>query len=387
MSTVSLTDLRVALVHHWLVGMRGGEKVLEAFCKIFPSADIYTLVSEPAAVSETIRQHRITPSWIQRLPRARHCYSQYLPLFPLAIEQFDLSAYDLVVSSDAVVSKGVITRPETCHVCYCHTPMRYAWSAYHTYRRSIESAWKRRLVPFFMSYLRTWDLAAASRVDYFLANSQTVANRIAKYYRREASVIYPPIAVSDFSIAKAIGDYFLIVGQLAPYKRFDLAIEAFNELGYPLVVIGDGPEYSKLKRAARANIRFAGKVSNAELNDRLSRCRALVFPGEEDFGMIVVEAHACGRPVIALARGGALETVVPEVNGLFFEEETVESLAAAIRRFTTMESQFQPDFIRETATPFDESRFTAEVVSFISARIEEHQERFSTTPRRWQPSN
>ena len=367
--------------------MRGGEKVLQAFCKIFPGADIYTLVSEPEAVSETIQQHRITTSWIQKLPRASQYYSHYLPLFPFAIEQFDLSGYDLVVSSDAVVSKGVITRPETCHICYCHTPMRYAWSAYHTYLRAMESSWKRRLVPFFMNYLRAWDLASASRVDYFVANSQTVANRIAKYYRREAHVIFPPVAVSRFSIAESIDDYFLAVGQLVPYKRFDLAIEVFNQLKYPLLIVGEGPEYSKLKRAARENIRFVGRLSDAELSRSLSRCRALVFPGEEDFGMVVVEAHASGRPVIALAQGGALETVVPEVNGLLFAEETVQSLTDAVQRFVSLESEFQPQLIRETAAPFDENRFSAEVSHFISDKTEEHRHRFKTVPRRWTPAS
>jgi glycosyltransferase involved in cell wall biosynthesis len=387
MSTVPLKDLRVALVHHWLVGTRGGEKVLEAFCRIFPGADIYALVCEPAAISETIKQHCVTTSWIQKLPRASQYYSHYLPLFPFAIEQFDLSGYDLVISSDAVVSKGVITRPETCHICYCHTPMRYAWSAYHTYLRSIESSWKRKLVPFFMNYLRTWDLASSSRVDYFLANSQTVANRIAKYYRRDASVIFPPVAVSSFSVAQPIDDYFLAVGQLVPYKRFDLAIEVFNQLKHPLVIVGEGPEYSKLKRAAGENVRFVGRLSDAELNRSLSRCRALVFPGEEDFGLVVVEAHACGRPVIALSRGGALETVVPEVNGLLFAEETVQSLAAAVQRFVSIESEFQPQLIRETAAPFDENRFSAEVTTFISDKTEEHRRRFKIEPRRWKPAS
>jgi len=386
MSTVPLKDLRVALVHHWLVGTRGGEKVLEAFCRIFPGADIYALVCEPTAISETIKQHCVTTSWIQKLPRASQYYSHYLPLFPFAIEQFDLSGYDLVVSSDAVVSKGVITRPETCHICYCHTPMRYAWSAYHTYLRSIESSWKRKLVPFFMNYLRTWDLASASRVDYFVANSQTVANRIAKYYRREACVIFPPVAVSSFSVAQPIDDYFLAVGQLVPYKRFDLAIEVFNQLKYPLLVVGEGPEFSKLKRAAGDNIKFVGRLSDVELKHSLSRCRALVFPGEEDFGMVVVEAHACGRPVIALAQGGALETVVPEVNGLLFAEETAQSLADAVQRFVCIESEFQPQLIRSTAAPFDDSRFSAEVTAFISDKAEEHRHRFKIEPRQWKPA-
>jgi len=386
MSTIPLKDLRVALVHHWLVGMRGGEKVLESFCRILPGADIYTLVAEPAAISESIKQHRITTSWIQNLPRANRYYSYYLPLFPFAIEQFDLSDYDLVVSSDTVVSKGVITRPETCHICYCHTPMRYAWSAYHTYLRAIESSWKRRLVPFFMNYLRTWDLSAAARVDYFLANSQTVAHRIAKYYRREARVIFPPVKLSSFSVAHTIDDYFLVVGQLVPYKRFDLAIEAFNHLKYPLVVIGDGPEYAKLRSRAGRNITFVGRISDAELGRSLSRCRALVFPGEEDFGMVVVEAHACGRPVIALARGGAVETVVPELNGLLFAEETAQSLIGAVQRFVAIESQFQPPLIRDTATSFDENLFDAAVMSFISEKAEEHRNRFKIAPRKWKPA-
>lgn len=381
-----MKDLRVALVHHWLVGMRGGEKVLEAFCRIFPNADIYTLVSEPSAISETIKQHRIITSWIQKLPRANQYYPHYLPLFPVAIEQFDLSGYDLVVSSDAVVSKGVVTRPETCHICYCHTPMRYAWSAYHTYLRSIESSWKRKLAALLMSYLRTWDFAAASRVDYFLANSQTVAHRIAKYYRREAQVIYPPVALSDLSVSQALDDYFLMVGQLVPYKRFDLAIEAFDQLKYPLVVVGEGSEYGKLKRGAGDNIKFVGRLSDAELSRTLSRCRALVFPGEEDFGMVLVEAHACGRPVIALGRGGALETVVPGLNGLLFAEETEQSLTDALQRFVHIEPTFQPELIRETAAPFDENRFIAEVTSFISEKTKEHRYRFKVTPRRWKPS-
>src|SRR5262245_1223166 len=386
MPTDALKGLRIALVHHWLVGMRGGEKVLEALCRIFPEADIYTLVYEPTAVSETIKRHRITTSWIQRLPQAVQHYPRYLPLFPTAIEHFDLSAYDLVVSSDAVVSKGVVTRPEACHICYCHTPMRYAWSAYHTYLRALDTSWKRKLAPFFLNYLRTWDLAAASRVDYFVANSQTVANRVSKYYRRDAHVVFPPVAVSSFSMASTIDDYFLIVGQLVPYKRFDLAIEVFNQLKHPLVVVGTGPEYSRLKRNASRNVRFVGRISDAELNRCLSRCRALVFPGEEDFGMVVVEAHASGRPVIALARGGALETVIPDLNGMLFAEESAPSLAEAIHRFLTMESQFEPQLIRETAVPFSEDRFNAEMILFVSNKTEEHRRRFRVEARRWPPA-
>jgi len=372
-----LQNLRVALVHHWLVRMRGGERVLESFCKVFPQADIYTLVFDAQGISERIRCHNITTSWIQKLPRATRYYSQYLPLFPLAIEQFDLSAYDLVLSSDAAVGKGVITRPETCHICYCHTPLRYAWSAYHTYLRSVPSAWKRRLAAFLMSYLRMWDAVASTRVDYFIANSEAVSRRIQKYYRRESAVIYPPVAISDFEVSSSPGDYYLAVGQLAPYKRFDLAVDAFNELGRPLLIVGDGPEHSRLSRRAGKNITIVGWTTGETLQRYLSHCRALIFPGEEDFGMIAVETHAAGRPVIALSKGGAVETVIPEVNGLLFEEETVASLVNAVRQFEVIESRFSPPSIRRTAAPFGEERFEQELTRFVCEKVQEHRDRFN----------
>jgi glycosyltransferase involved in cell wall biosynthesis len=376
-----LQDLRVALVHHWLVRMRGGEKVLESLCRIFPQADIYTLVLDPDGITEPIRSHAITTSWIQKLPWSTQSYSQYLPLFPVAVEQFDLSAYDLVVSSDAAVGKGVITRPETCHICYCHTPLRYAWSAYHTYLQAIQNPWKRNLAAFLMNYLRRWDATASMRVDYYVANSQTVAARIQKYYRRESTVIYPPIATSSFQTSRSLGDYYLAVGQLTPYKRFDIAVEAFNELGRPLLLVGEGPEYSNLKRRARANITLVGRVPDEVLKKYLSQCRALIFPGEEDFGMIAVEAHASGRPVIALSKGGAIETVIPEVNGLLFEEETASSLVKAVRQFEAVESRFNPLTIRETATSFDEKRFEQALTQFVCKKVQEHRDRFTVGRR------
>jgi glycosyltransferase involved in cell wall biosynthesis len=371
----ALENLRVALIHHWLVRMRGGEKVLEALCLIFPQADIYTLVFDPCGISDTIKQHRITSSWIQKLPWAIRYYPHYLPLLPVALEHFDLSRYDLVISSESGFGKGVITHPEICHICYCHSPMRYAWSAYHAYSRVVRNRWKRKLISFILNYLRTWDVISSLRPDYFLANSQCVADRIRKYYRRDATVIYPPIATSEFCIAPNPLDYFLAAGQLVPYKRFDLAIDAFNQLGHPLWVVGDGPEYRSLKKQARKNIKFLGRTSDEELKHSLSYCRALIFPGEEDFGMIVVEAHACGRPVIALRRGGARETIIPEVNGLFFEEETVPSLMGAVRHFESVESKFQPELIRESAFSFSEGRFHREMVRFISEKIAEHRSR------------
>ena len=386
-SADTLGNLRVALVHHWLVRMRGGEKVLKALCQIFPQADIYTLVFDPNQISESIRQHQITTSWIQKLPWAKKHYAWYLPVFPLAIEQFDLSGYDLVISSEAGVSKGVITRPETCHICYCHTPLRYAWSAYHIYLQAVRSPFRRRLIPFVMNYLRLWDWVSSSRVDYYIANSQNVANRIRKYYRREAAVIYPPIATTDFGQADTIGDYYLAVGQLVPYKRFDLAVDAFNQLGRPLLIVGDGPEYSRLQRKAGKNIKLLGRTSDEKLKEYRSRSRALILPGEEDFGMIAVEAHACGRPVIALARGGALETVIPELNGLFFENETVASLAEAVVRFESIETKFQPRLIQETARPFSEDRFEREIRDFIFEKYQEHCDHFTVCRGDYKPQN
>jgi glycosyltransferase involved in cell wall biosynthesis len=361
--------------------MRGGERVLESLCKVFPQADIYTLVFDAQGITERIRSHKITTSWIQKLPWAAQYYSRYLPLFPVAIEQFDLSPYDLVLSSDAAVGKGVITRPETCHISYCHTPLRYAWSAYHTYLQTIQNPFGRSLAAFLMSYLRTWDAAACMRVDYYIANSQTVARRIQKYYRRESVVIYPPVATSRFELSSQLVGTYLAVGQLAPYKRFDIAVDAFNELGRPLLIVGEGPEYSNLKRRARENITLVGWTSDQVLKETLSQCRALIFPGEEDFGMIAVEAHASGRPVIALSKGGAVETVIPEVNGLLFEEETAASLAKAVRRFEAVESRFDPLTIKQTAAPFNEERFEQELTRFVCEKVREHRERFQVGRR------
>jgi glycosyltransferase involved in cell wall biosynthesis len=376
-----LQNLRVALIHHWLVRMRGGEKVLESFCRIFPQADIYTLVFDRKMISDSITSHSITTSLIQKLPFSTRYYSRYLPLFPLAIEQFDLSRYDLVLSSDAAVGKGVITRPEACHICYCHAPLRYAWSGYHTYLQALEGTWKRGMAAFLMSYLRTWDAAASLRVDYFIGNSQAVSRRIQKYYRRESVFIYPPVAISGLERSNPPEDYYLAVGHLVPYKRFDLAVDAFNELGRPLLIIGEGPEYSRLKKRARKHVKILKPVSDQALKQYLSQCRALIFPGEEDFGIIAVEAHACGCPVIGFFRGGASETVIPEVNGLLFEEESAGSLANAVQRFEAMESKFDSGTIRNTAASFNVERFEHEVTRFVSEKYQEHCCRFKVGTR------
>ena len=371
---------RVAIVHHWIVRKRGGERVLESLCRAFPQADLFTLVYDPNLSSPIIKEHRITTSWIQKLPFATKRYSEYLPLFPLAVEQFDLSDYDLVISSDANLVKGVLTRPETCHICYCHSPLRYAWSAFHTYLDSMPP-WKRGLASIILNYLRLWDLCAAHRVDYFVANSWNVARRIDKYYRRSADVIYPPITLSKSTSTS--GTFFLAVGHFAPYKRFDIAVDAFNELGLPLWIVGEGPEARRLKQRALSNIRFLDRVSDSELANLLSSCRALVFPGEEDFGMIVPEAHACGRPVIALGKGGALETVIPNVNGILFAEPSAASLKLAVLLFEQRETQWNSDEIRETAEAFKEDRFIKQFSDYAQGKLIEHQGRFKDNPRPW----
>ena len=372
--STNLESLRVALIHHWLVKMRGGEKVLESICKIFPKADIFTLVYNPEGITDSIKSHPIQTSWIQKFPGAVRHYRHYLPLFPLAIEQFDLSAYDLVISSDASVCKGVLTQPETCHICYCHSPIRYAWNAYNNYLNSSLSGWQRRLFPLAANYLRIWDHSASSRVDYFIANSWNVARRIHKYYRREASVIYPPIRVADFQASLAPQEYYFASGELVPCKRFDLAIAAFNQLGRPLWIAGDGPDAQRLRRLGSETIRFLGWLPEQEFRMALSQCRALILPGEEDFGMIVPEAHACGRPVIAFGKGGALEVIIHLVNGFCFQEETVNALCEAVKTFEEVESEFSPEKIRSSAMKFDESLFIEQMRGFISEKFREHQQ-------------
>jgi len=325
---------RVALVHYWLVNMRGGERVLEALGDMFPDADIYTHVVAPERLSDKLRRHAIRTTFIARLPRAVRWYQRYLPLMPLALEALDLSAYDLVICSEAGPAKGLILRPGATQIAYCHSPMRYVWDKYHFYRRGAGRL-TRAVMPFFAHYLRMWDAVSAMRVDGFVANSAFVAGRLRQAYRRDAVVVYPPVDVAAFSPAPAgaVGDFYLWCGELVAYKRPDLAIDAFNALGLPLVVIGGGEELKRLKRRAGPNITFLGKASFDVLRDHMARCRALVFSGEEDFGMVPVEVQASGRPVIALARGGALETVRPGETGLLYEEESAKGLATAVRLF------------------------------------------------------
>jgi len=345
--------MRAAIVHYWLLNYRGGEKVLDALCRLLPEADIFTLFCDPAALSEEVRRHRIVSSFLN--PLRRH-YRSLLPLMPMALESFDLRGYDLVVSSESGPAKGVLTASGTRHICYCHTPMRYLWDLYPAYRNEFtRSAWKRAIMTPLSSYLRLWDFASAARVDRFVANSRNVRARIWKTYRRQAEVVHPPVDVESFYWRPA-EDYFLIVSELVPYKRIDYAVRLFSRSGRRLRIAGDGPEFRHLRRAAAPHVEFLGRVSDEDLRELLARCRAAILPGEEDFGIVPVEALASGKPVIALGRGGALETV-PPFGGVFYPEPAEEALAAAIAEFDAMEARVLPAELQSHAAQFSQREF------------------------------
>jgi glycosyltransferase involved in cell wall biosynthesis len=363
--------VRVALVHDWLTGMRGGEKCLEVFCEIFPEAPIFTLVHRPGSVSETIERHPIRTSFIQRAPLGRRRYQRYLPLYPIAIERFDLRGFDLVLSSSHAVAKGVVVHPGTRHVCYCHTPMRYVWHAYEDYfgagRYRFPLSWALACAA---TWLRTWDVSSAQRVDHFVANSETVAGRIERYYGRRAAVVHPPVDTERFMPDPDVPreGFYLIISALVPYKRIELAIEAVARLGRRLLIIGSGVERRRLERLAGREVSFRGWLPDEQLVAALRRARALIFPGEEDFGIVPLEAMACGTPVIAYRAGGACETIRDQESGLFFDEQSVEALVAALRRFE--ERRWSPEAGRRRALEFSRERFRTQIEAEIAAALE-----------------
>lgn len=347
------TPQRVALVHFWLLGTRGGEKVLEGLCRIFPDADIFTLFYEPEAVSPLIRSKNVTASYLNPL---RRVYRSLLPLMPMALESFDLRGYDLVISSESGPAKGVITSASTRHLCYCHTPMRYLWELYPDYRQEFcRSALSRALFAPVSNYLRTWDYSTAARVDRFIANSRNIQRRIWKTYRRKSRVVYPPVAVDSFYSAPS-QDYFLAVAELVPYKRLDYAVRLFARTGRKLKIAGDGPSYRELKRLAAPNIEFCGRVPNEELRDLYAHSAAFLMPGEEDFGITMVEALASGKPVIALGRGGAAE-IVSEGCGLLYAEPSEDALGGALLEFDRWADGVDPFELRQRALKFSEGAF------------------------------
>jgi glycosyltransferase involved in cell wall biosynthesis len=360
--------MKVAIIHYWLVGMRGGEKVLEALCEMYPQADIFTHVYIPEMVSDRIRQHNIIPTFINSLPRAARMYKTYLPLMPLALEQLDLRGYDLIISSESGPAKGIIAPSDALHVCYCHTPMRYIWNMYHIYRDSAGRV-ARLLMPPLTHYLRMWDVTSAARVDSFIANSATVARRIHRYYGADSVVIHPPVDTNAFSIAapSELADYYLMAGELVSYKRPDLAVAAFNKMKLKLVVIGGGEMLDEIRRLAGPTVTVLGSQPFDVLKQHYARCRALIFPGEEDFGMVPVEAMASGRPVVAFGQGGATETVAKGLSGVFFAEQTVEAISSAVRSLAAIE--IDPKKIAAHASQFGRDQFFQKMRAHIDGLL------------------
>lgn len=367
---MNLTRAKIALVFDWMTNQGGAERVNMVLHKMFPKAPIFTSIYNPNKL-KGFEKTNITTSFIQNLPFAKTKHQLYLNLMPYAYELFDLSKFDIVISSSHACSKGIITKPQTLHVCYCHTPMRYAWDNWQSYideykmNPILKSIGKRSI-----HRLRMWDRLAADRVDKFIANSNTTKLRIKKYYNRDSEIIFPMIKHSDYKIAERRKGFFLAVGRLTPYKKFDLIVETFNELGLPLKIVGTGIMGNHLRNGAAENIEFLGHVSDDILKTLYSECEALIFPQIEDFGITPLEAMASGRPVIALKKGGALDTIIENKTGVFFKKQTVRELSQAIEKYMTNKRKFNARYIREHAKQFDESQFERKLMKFLEKEWE-----------------
>ena len=362
-------SIEIAVVHDWLTGMRGGEKVLEGVCELFPEAPIYTLLHNEGSVSPVIERHPIHTSFLQEFPFKKTKYRLYLPLFPRAIESLDLSRYRLIVSTSAAVAKGAIPGEGAMHICYCHTPMRYVWDLYDEYFGKGRAGFLTRTAMRWLApRLRAWDVRSSDRVHAFIANSRNVANRIKERYDRTSEVIHPPVDTEKFTVTADHDGSYLVVSALVPYKRLELAIEACERLERPLNIVGTGPEQEKLMARAGRFTRFLGWVTDAELPRLYAQSRALLFPGVEDFGIVPLEAMSCGKYVVAYKKGGALETVAEPLSGVFFQEQTADSLMEAMRRAERM--QFDPHAIRRHAERFDRSQFSRMLLSAIRSMVD-----------------
>ncbi|MBU1092370.1 glycosyltransferase [Patescibacteria group bacterium] len=368
----NIEKCKIAIVADWLTSRGGAERVVVALAEAFPHADIFTSVFKPEIFPE-FAHRKVKTSFLQTMPLGKK-HQLWPTLRPLAFELLNLDSYDIVISSASAEAKGVITKPETLHICYCHTPTRYYWSHYHYYLKHPEFGWLNPLVqlvlPSLINKLRLWDRVAADRVDVFIANSRTTQTRIKKYYERESVIVHPPVDASRFSISNEVGDYYLIVGRQTAYKRTDLAITAFNSLKLPLKVVGTGPALKKWMLGAKKNISFLGRLSDAEVAKYLSGCRALIMPQEEDAGIVPLEAMASGRPVVAFGRGGATETIIDGKTGVFFDQQTPVALAEAVERSQTI--AWQPTVIQQHAHKFDTSNFKNKIKEFIYKSYQEH---------------
>ena len=359
--------MRVALVHDWLTGLRGGEKVLEVFCELFPSARLYTLFHIPDSTSPTIESHQIHTAFTQYLPGARSHYRWYLPLYPFGIQSLDLRGYDLILSSSHCVAKGIIPPANALHICYCHTPMRYIWDRFEDYFGTGLKA--KFLFGPIAHFLRAWDVSSSRRVNHFLANSDHVANRIRTYYGREVDQVIPPPVDTEFFTPSAgtssnTDNYFLVVSALVPYKRIDLAIRAFSRRRDRLLIVGTGPELTRLQALATSNVHFLGHVNNEELRNLYRHSRACLLPGIEDFGIVPLESQACGRPVVAFAQGGALETVRNGITGVLFTEASVDSISQAIDKVSAL--SFNREELCTWANRFSRERFKSKIHKYIT---------------------
>ncbi len=378
--SIDFDGMRVAIVHHWFISLAGGERVVDTIASIFPTADVFTLFLDKQKLPPALQKRKITTSFLDKTPGARRAHRHFLPFYPLAVEMLDLSGYDLVITSDSGPMKGVVTDPNATHICYCHSPMRYLWDGYSAYLRQM-SPLAQTIFGLASHYVRNWDYSAAQRVDHFIANSNYVAGRIRKYYRRDSTIIHPPINTSQSFLARKHEDYYLAVGRLVPYKRTDILIDACSKLGRKLVIVGDGPEMKRLKRHSGPNIEFLGEVDEAQLRNVYAQCRALLFAADEDFGMVPLEAQSYGRPVIAFGKGGSLETVVgvyaptrqqtleegSAITGVFFAEQTADALANAILSFESSEDMFVPEQIQLHARRFDTSIFIDRLRKYVES--------------------
>lgn len=351
--------MKIAIVHDLLTQMGGAERVLSVLHRMFPEAPIYTAASNNGKMMESLREADIRTTWMQRIPGIERNFKKMLPLYPTAIPQLNWKGYDIIISSSFMFAKSIQVPAGTFHYCYCHTPMRFAWDFESYIEREPYSLLVKTALRSYVKYLRKWDVKTSGRVDKYVANSTVVQQRIHNFYGREAEVIFPPVETDRFSIAPTTGDYYLIVSRLVPYKRIDLAVEAFSKIGLPLYIVGDGPDRARLQSIAKPNVRFFGRLEDAEVSKMMAECRAFIFPGEEDFGITPLEANASGRPVIAYRGGGALDTVNPQVSGLYFEQMNPDDLARAV--LEAERSRWDPVAIRQHAELFGTKRFEREL--------------------------